>query len=131
MRELLVNPELANKVTLILSTRSVFKDSILYQLGTLLDNQFATIEVKTLTNQDINQILEFSLYNITEEDVRYAIVKTAEGNPLFAGIAARLFQQGKTLVNLSREKILTNYLDEIIKDLAEADNSDRLNDYHS
>ncbi|MBE8968271.1 ATP-binding protein [Nostocales cyanobacterium LEGE 12452] len=125
LREVLVNPEFANKVTLILSTRSVFKDSILYQLGTLPDNQFANIEVKPLTNQDINQILESSQYKITEEDVRYAIVKTAEGNPLFAGIAARLVQQGKRLTNLSREQILTNYLDEIIKDLEAGDNSDR------
>ncbi len=125
LREVLVNPEFASKATLILSTRSVFKDSILYQLGTLPDNQFATVEVKPLTNQDINKILESSPYNITEEDVRYAIVKTAEGNPLFAGIAARLVQQGRTLSNLSREQILTNYLDEIIKDLAEGENSDR------
>jgi hypothetical protein len=125
LREVLVNPEFASKVTLILSTRSVFKDSILYQLGTLPDNEFANIEVKPLTNQDINQILESSQYKITEENVRYAIVKTAEGNPLFAGIAARLVQQGKKLTNLSREQILTNYLDEIIKDLEAGDNSDR------
>ncbi|WP_146033937.1 ATP-binding protein [Nostoc cycadae] len=125
LREVLVNPEFASKVTLILATRSVFKDSILYQLGTLLDNQFATVEVKPLSNQDINQILEASPYNIAEEDIRYAIVKTAEGNPLFAGIAARLVQQGKTLANLSREQILTNYLDEIIKDLAEVNDGDR------
>ncbi|MEA5568936.1 hypothetical protein [Anabaena sp. UHCC 0399] len=125
LREVLVNPDFASKVTLILATRSVFKDSILYQLGTLLDNQLATIDVQALSQQDINQILESSPYNIATQDVRYAIVKTAEGNPLFAGIAARLVQQGRTLGNLSREQILTNYLDEIIKDLAEVNDGDR------
>jgi len=125
LREVIVNPKFAGKVTLILSTRSVFKESIIYQLGTLPDNQIATVEIKPLTNQDINQIIESSPYNIAQEEVRYAIVKTAEGNPLFAGIAVCLVQQGVALTNLPREQILTRYLNEIIHDLDEGDNSDR------
>ncbi len=121
LHEVLVNPELVGKVTLVLSTRSVFKDSIIYQLGTLPNNHIGAVEVKPLKNQDINQLLESSPYSITDQNVRYAIVKTAEGNPLFACIAARLTQQGVALANLTREQILTSYLDEIIKDLAEAE----------
>ncbi len=121
LHEVLVNPELVGKVTLVLSTRSVFKDSIIYQLGTLPNNQIGAVEVKPLKNQEINQLLESSPYSITDQNVRYAIVKTAEGNPLFACIAARLIQQGVALANLTREQILTSYLDEIIKDLAEAE----------
>jgi hypothetical protein len=125
LREVIVNPKLAGNVTLILSTRSVFEDSIIYQLGTLPTNQVVKIEITPLSNQDIDKLLESSPYNIAEEDVRYAIVKTAEGNPLFAGIATRLIQKEKTLANLSREQILTNYLDEIIKDLAAGGNNDQ------
>jgi hypothetical protein len=120
LREVIVNTELARKVTLILATRSIFKDSLIYQLG-LPGDQVETIEVKPLENQDIDQILQNSPHRITDLDIRHAIVRIAEGNPLIAGIAARLHQGGIDLLNLTRDRVLTSHLDEILKDLSETE----------
>ncbi|MEQ8464231.1 hypothetical protein [Coleofasciculus sp. E1-EBD-02] len=120
LREVIVNTELAGKVTLILATRSIFKDSLIYQLG-LPGDRIETIEVKPLENQDIDQILQNSPHSITDQDTRHAIVRIAEGNPLIAGIAARLHQRGIALINLTRDRVLTSHLDEILKDLSEAE----------
>lgn len=120
LREVIVNTELAGKVTLILATRSIFKDSLIYQLG-LPGDRVETIEVQPLENQDIDQILQNSPHSITDEDTRHAIVRIAEGNPLIAGIAARLHQRGINLINLTRDRVLTSHLDEILKDLSEAE----------
>ncbi len=120
LREVIVNTELAGKVTLILATRSIFKDSLIYQLG-LPGDRVETIEVKPLENQDINQILQHSPHSITDQNTRHTIVRIAEGNPLIAGIAARLQQGGIDLINLTRDRVLTSHLDEILKDLSEVE----------
>jgi len=129
LREVIVNTELAGKVTLILATRSIFKDSLIYQLG-LPGDRVETIEVKPLDNQDIDQILQHSPHSITNQDIRHTIVRIAQGNPLIAGIATRLHQGGIDLINLTRDRVLTLHLDEIIKDLSEADR-DAPNGYHN
>ena len=120
LRDVIVNTELAGKVTLILATRSIFKHSLIYQLG-LPGDRVEMIEVKPLENQDIDQILQNARYRITERDARYAIVRIAEGNPLIAGIAAQLYQRGMIPIDLTRDQVLTSYLDEILKDLSEAE----------
>jgi hypothetical protein len=120
LREVIVNTELAGKVILILATRSIFKDSLIYQLG-LPGDRVETIEVKPLENQNIDQILQNSPHSITDQDARHAIVRIAEGNPLIAGIAARLHQGEIDLINLTRDRVLTSFLDEIVKDLSEAE----------
>ena len=120
LREVIVNTELAGKVTLILATRSIFKDSLIYLLG-LPGDRVETIEVKPLENQNIDQILQNPPHSITDQDTRHAIVRIAEGNPLIAGIAARLHQGGIDLLNLTRDRVLTSHLDEILKDLSEAE----------
>lgn len=120
LREVIVNPKLAGKVTLLLTTRSIFKDSLIYQLG-LPGDRVEQIEVKPLENQDIDQILQNSPHSITDQDIRHAIVRIAEGNPLIAGIAARLHKGGIDLINLTRDRVLTSYLDEIVKDLSEVE----------
>ena len=129
LREVIVNTELAGKVTLILATRSIFKDSLIYQLG-LPGDRVETIEAKPLDNQDIDQILQHSPHSITNQDIRHTIVRIAQGNPLIAGIATRLHQGGIDLINLTRDRVLTRHLDEIIKDLSETDR-DAHNSYHN
>lgn len=125
LREVLVNPDFAGKVTLALATRSVFKDSVTYQLGSLSGDQVSAIEVNPLTNADIDRLLQNPPHTITDEDVRHALLGIAEGNPLIASIAARLVQRGIPLAGLTRDQVLTCYLDEIIHNLAEAGYNDR------
>jgi hypothetical protein len=120
LREVIVNPQLAGKVTLILATRSIFKDSLISQIG-LLGNRFETIEVKPLEKQNIEKILQNSPYNLTDQDIRYAIVRIAEGNPLIAGIATGLHKGGINFINLTGDQVLTCFLKEIIQDLIKAD----------
>jgi Effector-associated domain 10 len=117
-REVLVNPELANKVTLVLATRSVFKESVRYQLGTSEDRE---LEIKPLENQDIDELLQAQPYEVSNIETRHDLVRIAEGNPLIAGIAARLAQRDENLLHLSRDRLLTQYLDEILKDLTGGD----------
>lgn len=126
LREVLVNPKLAGKVTLILATRRAFQDSVLYQLNLPAD-QVSSIEIQPLENKDIDQILQNFPYNITDQDLRSTIIRIAEGNPLIAGVAVRLNQRGIALVNLTRDQVLTQYLDDIIKDLARVDANDQQN----
>lgn len=117
LREVLTNPKLAGKVTLILSTRSNFKESVLYQLD-VRTNPVSTIEIQPLQNVDIDQILEDAPYQLSDRELRYTIVRIAEGNPLIAGIAARLSKRGVALSQLTRDQLLTRYLDDIIRDLS-------------
>ncbi len=126
LREVLVNPQLAGKVTLILATRSAFQDSVLYQLNLPAD-QVTSIEIQPLEKKDIDQILQNSPYNITDQDLRSTIIRIAEGNPLIAGVGVRLNQRGIALANLTRDQVLTQYLDDIIKDLAKVDANDQQN----
>ncbi|PSB04968.1 hypothetical protein C7B64_01730 [Merismopedia glauca CCAP 1448/3] len=123
LREVLVNPKLAGKVKLIFATRSVFKDSLIYQLGSLPDGQIDEIEIPPLENEDIDRYLQQAPYQINNDDMRHVLVKIAEGNPLIAGIAAGLLEKGEPLVNLNREQVLTRYLNEIIKDLTKAEST--------
>ena len=127
--QVLVNPELAGKVTLILTTRSVFKDSVTYQLGLPAGYQRQEIEVEALKNLDIDQLLQTPPCEITDEDTRHAIVHLAKGEPLIAGIAARLVQRGESIIKINRDDVLTSYLNDIIRDLAEYEYSDRYISY--
>lgn len=118
LREVLANPQIAGKVTLILATRTVFKDSIIYQLD-FPAKQVSTIEITSLKNSDIDQILQNTPYNLSSQDLRFEIIKIAEGNPLIAAIATRLTQQRVSLAHLSRDEILSSYLDNVIRDLSQ------------
>ena len=126
LREVLVNPKLAGKATLVLATRSAFQDSVLYQLNLPAD-QVSSIEIQPLENKDIDQILQNPPYNIAGQALRSIVTRIAEGNPLIAGVAVRLNQRGIALVNLTRDQVLTQYLDNIIKDLARVDVNDQQN----
>ncbi|TVP63444.1 MAG: ATP-binding protein [Nodularia sp. (in: Bacteria)] len=123
--DILVNSKLAGKVTLVLVTRSVFKDSVTEKLGYLAGDQVSEIEVKPLENIDIDQLLQTPPYEITHDDTRHILVRIAKGDPLIAGVAARLVQRDESVINLNREQVLTRYLNEIIHQLSEAGYDDR------
>lgn len=53
LREVLINPELAGKVKLVFATRSVFKDSLIRQLGSLSESQTSELEITPLGNEDM------------------------------------------------------------------------------
>ncbi|MBD2771310.1 hypothetical protein [Iningainema tapete] len=127
--EVLVNPKIAGKVTLVLATRRVFKDSVTYKLGSLAGYQVNKIEVKPLENLDIDQLLQTPPYEIAHEDTRHTLVRIAKGDPLIAGVAARLVQRGESVINLNRDWVLTRYLNDIIHELAEAGYDDRYISY--
>ena len=119
-REALVNPDFANKVVLVLATRSIFKESVIYTLG--IRSEIPEVEIKPLKDSDINELLQSNPYEINNIEARHEIVRIAEGNPLIAGVAARLHQKGEDLRHLSNQKLLTQYFEEIIQDLAGIDN---------
>jgi len=127
--EVLVNPELASKVTLVLATRSVFKDLVKDKLGLPAGYQLKEIEVEALKNLDIDQLLQTPPYEITDEYTRHAIVSFAKGEPLIAGIAARLVQRGESIIKINRDDVLTRYLNDIIRDLDEVGYEDRYISY--
>lgn len=118
--ELLEKPEFIGKVKLILATRSVFKDSVIYKLSIPSGDQISSLEFKSLTNSDIDQLLESPPFDIKDQTIRHVIIRLADGNPLIAGIAVRLVRQGENLLALSRDQVLSHYLDEIIQDLTVA-----------
>ncbi len=125
LREVLVNPNLAGKVRLVLATRGVFKEAVIYQLGSLPGDQVCEIAIEPLTHADIDRFLQNPPHAIADESVRHALVRIAEGNPLLAVIGARLAQRGVSMIRLTHDQVLTRYLDEIIHDLAEAGYDDR------
>ncbi len=121
MREVLVNPALAGKVKLLLATRNVFKEFLLTRLGPLPDEHINMLEVEKLRNADIDRLLQNTPHAIEDEATRRALVLVVEGNPLIAHIAAGLVQSGAALTGLTRDEVLTRYLDYIIRDLSSAD----------
>ncbi|MBD2458483.1 hypothetical protein H6G80_31010 [Nostoc sp. FACHB-87] len=127
--EILVNSALAGKVTLVLATRSVFKDSVTDKLGYLAGYQVSQIEVKPLENVDIDKLLQTPPYEITHDDTRHILVRIAKGDPLIAGVAACLVQRGESVINLNREQVLTHFLNEIIHQLSESGCDDRYINY--
>ncbi len=127
--DILVTSKLASKVTLVLVTRSVFKDSVTEKLGYLAGDQVSEIEVKPLENIDIDQLLQTPPYEIIHDDTRHILVRIAKGDPLIAGVAARLVQRGESVINLNHEQVLTRYLNEIIHQLAEAGYDDHYINY--
>ena len=125
LREALVNPELAGKVKLVLATRGVFRETVLYQLGSFPGDQICKIGLEALTNADIDRLLQNPPHAIVDQALRHALVRIAEGSPLLACIGARLAQRGVSRMGLTRDQVLTSYLDLIIHDLAEAGYDDR------
>ncbi|MFM7886386.1 MAG: hypothetical protein ACKPCM_06800, partial [Pseudanabaena sp.] len=119
-REILVNPDFSNKVVLVLATRSIFKESVVYGLG--IRSGISEIEIKPLKDSDIDELLQSNPYEINNIEVRHELVRIAEGNPLIAGVAARLHQKGEDLRHLSNQELLTRYFEEIIQDLSYVDN---------
>jgi hypothetical protein len=119
-REILVNPDFANKVVLVLATRSIFKESVVYELG--IRSGISEIEIKPLKDSDIDELLQSNPYEINNLEARHELVRIAEGNPLIAGVAARLHQKGEDLRHLSNQELLTRYFEEIIQDLSDIDN---------
>ncbi len=115
--ELLEKPEFIGKVKLILATRSVFKDSVIYNLSVPSGDQISSLEFKPLTNSDIDQLLELPPFDIKDKTIRHVIIRLADGNPLIAGIAVRLVRKGENLLALNRDQVLSHYLDETIQDL--------------
>jgi hypothetical protein len=118
IREVLVNPDFAGRITIILTTRPVFKDMVISQLSPLQGNRISFIEVGPLTNADIDQLLQQPPNTIANDSIRHALVRIADGNPLIASIAARLVHRGAQMVDLTRDEVLTHYLDDIVQDLA-------------
>jgi hypothetical protein len=98
IREVLVNPDFAGRITIILTTRPVFKDMVVSQLSPLQGDHLSFIEVSSLTNADIDQLLQQPPNTIANGSIRHALVRVADGNPLFAFIAARLFHRGAQII---------------------------------
>ncbi len=125
LREVLVNPDYAGKVKLVLSTRSVFSEYVTFSFPQIPGDRIAYLELGPLTNADTDRLLQDEPYNIVDGHVRRALISVAEGNPLIAQIGARLFQHGADVIGLARDEVLAHYFDEIIHDLAEAGYDDR------
>lgn len=125
LREALINPNLVNQVKIILVTRSIFKDTVISQLSPPGSFLPASVELVPLSNAEVDEFLTNHPYSITDKNIRNLILRIAEGNPLFAGISARLVMQGKSLEGLNREQVFVQYLQNVIQDLADANYGDQ------
>lgn len=117
---ILEKPEFVGKVKLILATRSVFRTDVIYKLAVSAGDQIRLLEFKPLTNHDVDKLLGSNPFEIKDQAVRRVIIRVADGSPLIAGIAVRLVRQGENLSALSRDQVLSHYLDEIVQDLTVA-----------
>ncbi len=125
LHEALINPNISGRVKIVLATRDVFKDTVVNLLSPPSSVKLADVNVQPLSNAEIDELMRYEPFSIADEYSRHAILGIAEGNPLFAGIAAHLVQRGESLVGLSRDQVLVRYLTDIIQDLAEAGYGDR------
>jgi hypothetical protein len=125
LREVLINPNYAGKVKLVLSTRSVFSEYVTFRFPQIPSDQIAYLELGPLTNADIDHLLRNDPCNITDKNVRRTLITAAEGSPLIAQLGARLAQRSGEVVGLTRDEVLTHYFDELIHDLAEIGYDDR------
>jgi hypothetical protein len=125
LRELLVNPYFDDKVNLVLATRSVFSESVSFRFSQVPGDQISEIEVGPLTDAEIDQLLQSPPHEIENEGLRHTLVVIAEGNPLIARFGANLAQRCASIAGLTRDEVLTRYLDELIHDLADAGYSER------
>ena len=125
LREVLVNPDYAGKVKLILSTRSVFVEYIVSRFPQISGDEIAYLELGPLTNADIDRLLQSEPYHIEDQHARRALIAVAEGNPLLAQLGARLVQRGEVVTGLTKDEVLSRYFHELIRDLAEAGYDDR------
>ncbi len=121
LREVLVNPALAGKVKLILATRSVFKETVTYPLGAVSGDQITAIEVSPMRNADIDQLLQNAPFLVADRTTRHTLIQIADGNPLIASIAARLVDKVGTPSALTRDQVLTRYLNGLLHDLETVD----------
>lgn len=125
LREALINPNLVNRIKIILVTRSVFRDTVISQLSPPRGLLPISVELVSLSNAEVDEFLANHPYSITDKNKRNLILRIAEGNPLFAGISAKLIMQGKSLEGLNRDQVFVNYLQNVIQDLADANYSDK------
>ncbi len=125
LREALINPNFLGHIKIVLATRSVFKDTVVNLLCSPSNIKFADVNVQPLSNVEIDELLCNEPFLIAHKDARHAILGIADGNPLFAGIAAHMVRRGESLVGLSRDQVLVSYLTDIVHDLAEADHGDQ------
>ena len=125
LNETLINPNLSGRVKIVLATRSVFKDTVVNLLSPPSNVELVDVNVEPLSNAEIDELLSNKPFSIANEVARHAILVIADGNPLFAGIAANLVQRGESLVGLSRDEVLICYLSDIVHDLAEVGYGDR------
>jgi hypothetical protein len=123
IREVLVNPDFIGRVRIVLATRPGFREKVINDLLPPRGDSISYLNVNSLTNADIDQLLQQPPISIEHTGIRHPIVRIADGNPLFALIVARLYQRGAGITELSRDQILTHYLDQIIQDLANINNA--------
>jgi hypothetical protein len=123
LQEVLVHPDLAGNVKLLLATRSVFQQVVLDALPSVPGDRLWFSEVERLSAGALDDILQHSPYQITNNETRHALIRVADGSPLFAGVGAGLVQRGVSLANLSQDQVLTYYLDQVLRDLARVESA--------
>jgi hypothetical protein len=122
LHDILLDPGFANRVQLVLATRSTFKDTVLDSLPVLPEERLYVLELPPLSPEVIDAYLQHPPHAIDSEDTRALIIRMASGNPLFAAVAAQLARRGIPLAHLTRDQAFSRYLEQLIRDLARSDN---------
>lgn len=123
LHDILLDPGLADRVQLVLATRSAFKDAVLDALPALPEERLHVLELPPLSSEAIHAFLQHPPHAIDSEDTRILIIRMAGGNPLFAGVAAQLARRGTPLAHLTRDQAFSRYLEQLIRDLDRSDNT--------
>ena len=123
LHNILLDPELANRVQLVLATRSAFKDAVLDTLPPLSEERLCIIELPPLSPEAIDAYLQHPPHEIDSEDTRAVIIRMAGGNPFFAGVTAQLTRRGTPLAHLTRDQAFSRYLEQLIRDPTRSDNT--------
>jgi len=123
LHDIPLDPDLANRVQLVLATRSAFKDAVLDALPPLSEERLREIELLPLSPEAIDAYLQHPPHTIDSEDTRAVIIRMAGGNPFFAGVAAQLARRGTPLAHLTRDQAFSRYLEQLIRDLARSNNA--------
>ena len=117
VRSVLVEPTLAGKVQVVYAASNAYKRELLAALPALGRQELHIIELGLLTPSDINTLLQSPPYTIQNEKTRFSLIPIAQGNPLIAAITADLVRQRLPLSGISRDEVLTRYLDQVIREL--------------
>lgn len=119
LRELVLSSQFADRVVLILVTRSVFVGELNRIFSGLSPDHIVELELQRLDRKDIVPLLEQEDLPAPEPSLRSELIAAADGIPLYAHVGMKLVRAGVTVSKLGRNELLSRYLDELVSDIGQ------------